>query len=173
LFHAGFQRKVLAEGTRIVHAGGTRVEWGMMAGPRPSEPQTRSLQWNFCENIVQKEFEKFFTNLVLAAVVGSRPLPNGTLWDQVSEAQLVSAANDYCGMFGKGRFLAQDFFAALVRTVNQTAANINSVSLARSSGNKESWEALLLQLRSVVDNAVDPEAGTRFWNFVTLRENCS
>jgi ketopantoate reductase len=173
LFHAGFQRRMSSAGTRIVHAGGTRVEWGVIAGARPSAPQTRTLRWEFCENIVQKEFEKFFINLVLAAVVGARALPNGVLLERVPEAQLVSVANDFCGMFGNGRFLAQDFVVALVRTVNQTSANINSVSLARSSGNNEAWEALLFQLWSVVENAVDPEAGTRFWNFVSLRESCS
>ncbi len=171
LFHAGFQRRVSVEGTRVVHAGGARVEWGMIAGQNPPAPRTRTLRWEFCENINQKEYEKFFINLVLASVIGPRPLPNGALWEHVSETQVRNAANDYCALLGADRFFARDFVSAISLTVNQTATNINSVSAARSSGNNEAWEAMLFQLRGLVEAASNAEAATRFWRFVTLKEN--
>ncbi len=171
LFYAGFLRTVSSRGTLIVHNGGRRVEWGVLQGQRPEPPQTEVLKWSFQANIRQKEKEKFFTNLVLAAVLGADSLPNGAVWSRVSPEKVHELAREFCAMLGEPSELSPPIAASFFETVELTRGNVNSVSLARARGDERPWEALRSQLAALLGDSENKADGARFVNFIVSRRD--
>ncbi len=177
LFHAGFRREVDSSGTDIFHTGGTRVEWGTIHGAIPEAPQTKILHWEFKNNIRQLEIEKFFTNLILASVIGSRILPNEDLWKFITQLELMNLATAFHQAINhevsqekqseSEDAIAKAFVSALMHTVADTKQNINSISSARHAGNSAPWHALLEQLQQLLAASRNTKARNWFWKFVT------
>jgi ketopantoate reductase len=138
LMFAGLKRITSTNGTLVEHSGGHRVVWGWLKknSPTPSLVLTGNiLAWEYSDNIVTIEAEKLFTNLVLAEVIGCSQTPNGQLFNLISAANIEFAARQFCEIFCDRNLTAQSLISSLAQTVNETANNTNSASLALLESN--------------------------------------
>lgn len=169
LCHAGFSRTRGNEGTRVVHAGGNRMEWGVLRGRAPETPKTQTLVWDFCENISRREMEKFFINIVLGAIAGDSLVSNGDVLHMLPEPELERVAQNYCDVFAGGGMNVESLTTSFQKTARDTSANVNSLSLAKNRGHVAPWNALLAQLRYWCEKSDNVMAGRDLWNFATQR----
>jgi ketopantoate reductase len=151
---------------RIVHNGGQLVRWGYLplqhpvsdSGTQESQFQKTSfwmnrsessgqnsfstgfLNWKFEENPDRLECEKFFTNFILAAVIGPRAGTNSEIFQKSSDAERTLLAEQFADLWTDAGIQGTSLLENLKETVEATAANINSLSLQGVNGSTSAAE---------------------------------
>jgi ketopantoate reductase len=146
LLHVGARREVTGSQTLVVHTGGLRATWGWVHGTSPETLIGKVIQWEYRDDILKLEAEKLFINLVLAEVMGNRPIPNGELWNRITKEKTQQAAEVFCEIFSERTLNSKSLLESLSQTVCDTAQNINSISAAltrNDSGPRDSVEQSL------------------------------
>lgn len=142
LVHVGSTRTQTAEGTRVRLNGGDLIEVGSLTAAAQVSPDWgRHFRWVWCEDIRKRERAKFFVNLVLALHGGDGERTNGEILAALEGAPLLTLARHGASVLGHG-LTAGDLVSAFRDTASATAHNVNSVSLARSRGDRRSWDCL-------------------------------
>ncbi|NBX18606.1 MAG: hypothetical protein EBR09_14715 [Proteobacteria bacterium] len=151
---------------RIVHNGGQLVRWGYLPVRLPvSDSGTQAAQvhktsfwmnhskssgqnsfstgflnWKFEENPDRLECEKFFTNFILAAVIGPRAGTNSEIFEKSSDAERTLLAGQFADLWTDAGIERTSLLENLKETVEATAANINSLSLQGVNGSTSAAE---------------------------------
>lgn len=175
LFFCGFERDASAsEGTTIRHRGGSEVAHAPVFS-RPGvgfqAPQGR-MRWRSAPDARALELEKFFVNLVLAARIGPVAERNGTLRSLLPENQAAALARAFAAVGASEGLDAERLRTALWSTVDATAGNVNSLSLAGSAGRDDTFQHFLAQGREWMQAHLVPEAeGALLGQFLLDAEN--
>jgi hypothetical protein len=163
IFFVGAVRKFDEDMCCVQWNGGHLVRWGYISGnmrgasgnSEGTNPHKTShwmnghgkddfsvgfLDWKFEDYPDRLELEKFFTNFMLAAVIGPHAEQNGTLLDKISEKELLSLARQFECLWTDSGVTETSLLENLKSTVKQTANNINSLSLQGVNGSVSTAE---------------------------------
>jgi hypothetical protein len=92
------------------------------------------LEWAKTDRILKVEREKFFTNFMLAVVIGPRLAANKYLFTESTEEFRNLLANDFAMLWGEAGVTAESLLGNLYSTVHATEENFNSLSVQGAKG---------------------------------------
>lgn len=189
VFMVGAFRELCENQSRVFWKGGARVRWSPLsmqdhrcaeltdrwmgrarsaADGLPEEPlrSVGFLQWQRVDSAHKLEREKFFTNFILAAVIGPHMQPNKTVFEKLSGETLDLLAEDFA-LLWKGLGISREsLLENLHSTVRATAENYNSLSLQGANGKNSTMKYFFRILNEELSQQRLPQRLSRLADFI-------
>ncbi|MEY3904040.1 MAG: hypothetical protein RL189_3346 [Pseudomonadota bacterium] len=157
VFMVGAFRELGQNKCRVFWKGGSLVRWAPLSGHNSGSTELTDfwmshaqpaaagnaneplrsvgfLQWQRVDSAHKLEREKFFTNFIIAAVIGPHMQPNKTVFEKFSGESLDLLAAEFALLWKDFGISSESLLENLQSTVRATAENYNSLSLQGANG---------------------------------------
>lgn len=189
VFLVGAFRELDENQCRVFWKGGALVRWSPLSGQDsrcaemsdfwmgparsveagPGDEPVRSvgfLQWQRVGSAHKLEREKFFTNFILAAVIGPHMQPNKTVFEKLSGEALDLLATEFAILWNGLGVSKESLLENLHATVRATAENYNSLSLQGAHGKNSTMKYFFRIMNEELSQQRLPKQLSRLADFI-------
>ena len=167
---SGLMRNKFSDKTIITNNSGNMIYYGFLV--KSNQINTDSIlpkkyfNWVHSKEIFIMERAKFLVNFILGLCIGAKEIPNSNIFTILSKEKRKEIFLNYCSIFLDNGLTPEYLENYFNNAINNTAININSVSLSWFLGNKKPIEYFVANIEKMAYLSNNKEVHHFFKNLI-------
>ncbi len=158
--------------TIVKNTSGNKIYYGFLQNSIPINNDhilpLKYFEWVYTNEIFIIEKAKFLVNFLLGLCIGAKEIPNSNIFNILSERKRKEIFLQYCSIFPNNELTPIYLENYFNEAVNNTASNINSVSLSWFHGNKKPIKYFVANIEKMTYLSNNKEARHFFKNLINF-----